>query len=262
MWSPKAYRMFGTASHSASWPEAHQVGLYFLFGEDEESAKPQVYIGESEGCFGRIMQHHQRKDFWNRAVTVISRTQRLDKAQSRWLEWFSVREAARIGRFRVENRVDPSEPYITEPARADLLDSFETIKILLATLGFPLFEEVHRPDSAAEMFYCKGRGASGQGEYVEDGFLVLAGSTSSKSETPSAQGSWVTRVRDRLLQSGILSDAGEQYVFAEDHLFDTPSAAAVAVLGRNANGWTEWRDQAGRTLDELKRQTADSVILP
>ena len=237
-------------------PEVLQVGLYFLFGEDAESAKPRVYIGESEECCGRIIQHHQRKDFWTRAVAVTSRTQRLDKAQARWLEWFAGREAARVGRYTVENRVEPSEPYITETARADLLDSFGTIKILLATLGFPLFEEIHRPASAdSEVFFCSGRGAAGKGEYVEDGFLVLAGSTSSKSETPSAKGGWVTRVRDRLRQAGILQDDGEHYVFTEDHLFETPSAAAVAVLGRNANGWTQWKDASGRTLDELKRQT-------
>jgi hypothetical protein len=37
-------------------------------------------------------------------------------------------------------------------------------------------------------------------------------------------------------------------------LFRSPSGASDVVLGRSSNGWIEWRDSAGRTLDELKRQ--------
>jgi hypothetical protein len=29
------------------------------------------------------------------------------------------------------------------------------------------------------------------------------------------------------------------------------------VLARNANGWREWKYPDGKTLDEVKRQTAD-----
>lgn len=238
---------------AASREEVRHVGVYFLFGEDEEAAKPRVYIGESEDCHKRLLQHHQGKDFWTRAIAVTSKTQRFDKAQARWLEWFAVLEAARIGRFTVENKVDPSEPYITEPVKADLLDTFGTVRILIATLGFPLFEEKAQPDAEREIFFCSGRGVEGRGEYVEDGFLVLRGSQAAKTETKSAQGGWVSRVRERLLSGSVLVNDGDAYVFSEDHLFGTPSAAAVAVLGRNANGWVAWKDGQGRTLDELKR---------
>lgn len=43
-------------------------------------------------------------------------------------------------------------------------------------------------------------------------------------------------------------------VFKKDYLFKSPNAAAVAVTGRSANGWVEWKTASGRTLDELKRQ--------
>ena len=29
--------------------------------------------------------------------------------------------------------------------------------------------------------------------------------------------------------------------------------AAIALLGRTANGWKEWKSDTGMTLDELKR---------
>ncbi|WP_370652554.1 DUF4357 domain-containing protein [Polynucleobacter sp.] len=39
------------------------------------------------------------------------------------------------------------------------------------------------------------------------------------------------------------------------HLFASPSMAAIAVLGRSANGWLEWKTEQGQTLDGAKRQS-------
>ncbi len=41
--------------------------------------------------------------------------------------------------------------------------------------------------------------------------------------------------------------------------FSSPSAAACFVLGTSANGWTEWKDKSGRTLDELFRRQAEKA---
>ncbi|WP_255306983.1 DUF4357 domain-containing protein [Paraliobacillus sp. PM-2] len=43
-------------------------------------------------------------------------------------------------------------------------------------------------------------------------------------------------------------------MFDSDYIFNSPSAADAAVLGRRANGWREWKDEEGRTLNELKRK--------
>jgi hypothetical protein len=42
----------------------------------------------------------------------------------------------------------------------------------------------------------------------------------------------------------------------KNHLFRSLSTAAVALLGRTANGWLEWKSAEGRTLNELKRNIA------
>ena len=39
-----------------------------------------------------------------------------------------------------------------------------------------------------------------------------------------------------------------------DMLFDTPSTAACYVLGRSANGWVEWKNKMGITLDAFYRK--------
>ena len=37
--------------------------------------------------------------------------------------------------------------------------------------------------------------------------------------------------------------------------------ATMAVMGRSANGWIEWRAANGKTLDEVKRQEVGSEVL-
>ncbi|WP_366939095.1 DUF4357 domain-containing protein [Limnohabitans sp. Rim8] len=37
-------------------------------------------------------------------------------------------------------------------------------------------------------------------------------------------------------------------------MFSSPITATMAVMGRSANGWIEWKTASGRTLDEVKRK--------
>ena len=39
----------------------------------------------------------------------------------------------------------------------------------------------------------------------------------------------------------------------ENKLFSVSGAASI-VLGRRANGWLEWKNSEGKTLDELERK--------
>lgn len=59
-------------------------------------------------------------------------------------------------------------------------------------------------------------------------------------------------MREKLIKDQILKDNGEVLIFDSDYIFNSPSAAAV--LGRRANGWIEWKNKKGKTLDELKRK--------
>ena len=42
-------------------PELQGVGIYFLFGENNELGQPRVYIGEAEKLITRIKQHNSSK---------------------------------------------------------------------------------------------------------------------------------------------------------------------------------------------------------
>lgn len=239
-------------------PEAQQVGVYFLMGELSDAGLPRAYIGQSGNVGSRLVQHNQTKDFWNRALVVISLTNSMTQTHALFLEWFAIAEATKAGRYFLENGNTGSQPYTPAPLQADCHEIHETAATLLATLGQPIFEpliNVLTPKGEAELFYCKGSGADGVGEYTTEGFVVRKGSRGRVINVASIQGTSNERFRDQLIREGIMAAQDGLYVFTRDHLFASPSMAALAVMGRSANGWMEWKDAKGRTLDDVKRQS-------
>ena len=136
------------------------------------------------------------------------------------------------------------------------MDNFDTIKILVSTLGYPLFDSIAKPKQKKDVLVCTGKDAEAKGEYTEDGFVVFAGSTANIGESKSIQ-KWISGLRHKLTEQGILKREENVYTFTSNYVFSSPSAASAVVLGRSANGWLEWKYQDGRTLDEVKRQNGD-----
>jgi hypothetical protein len=231
--------------------ELDQNAVYFLFGESENAAKPIVYIGQTEEIRKRLDYHNSNKDFWRTAVLITSRTQSFTQAHIRHLEWYCITKGKEVNRFEVENDQTPGKPKIPEPIEADLLEVFETLSVLVSTLGFPVFEPITKTD-AQEKFYCRGPDADAEGELVEDGFVVRKGSKARLDIVASAT-EIVTAKRQQLIEGGVLKQEKKQLIFTEDYLFSSPSAGSTVVLGRSSNGWLDWKDKDGRTLHEVKR---------
>ncbi len=247
-------------------PEALQVGVYFLIGELSESGLPRVYIGQSGNVGKRLVQHNQDtdrgKDFWNRALVVVSLTNSMTQTHALFLEWFAIGQATQAGRYSLENGNTGARPHTPAPLEADCHEIHETAATLLATLGQPIFEPLTNAPSAKgekELFYCKGSGADGVGEYTTEGFVVHKGSRGRADSVPSIQGTSNERFRQQLATDGTLALQGGALVFTRDKLFASPSMAAMAVMGRSANGWVEWKTAQGQTLDEVKRQSVVEV---
>lgn len=234
--------------------EVKNVGIYFLFGKSTDKAKPLAYIGEAEDCFERIKNHNRTKDFWNHAIVFFAQTKAFNKAHVKYLEHIAIKEAKKVNRFELENDATPKCPHLLEHVEADLLDNFETIKILISTLGYPIFDSIHREtENDKEVFTISGKGIVADGDLVDDGFVVFKDSFARKETTPSCH-EYIISLRKRLLNSGILIEQNDKYQFAEDYIFNSPSTAGMVILGRPTNGWTAWKNKEGKTLDELKRK--------
>lgn len=238
-------------------PESDQVALYFLFSEEEDGSGRKVYVGQTGDLRARLAKHHKEKEFWEKALVLISRTNSLTQTHALFLEWHSIQEAKKAGRYSTENGNEGSKPHTPAPLEADCFEIFETGHTLLATLGYPIFDPVAKPSVSArpdEFFYCKASGADGRGMYTEEGFVVLKGSVGRKENVASLKGTAGERLRNRLIESGVMRVEGDTVVFEKDHLFRSPSMAALSLMGRTTNGWVDWKNKDGKTLDALKRQ--------
>lgn len=241
-------------------PEAKQVGLYFLIGDDEDQDYPSVYIGQTGGTGQRLVDHHKKKEFWSRALVVVSMTNNLTQTHGLYLEWLSLQQASQAGRYKTENGNGGSKPHTPAPLEADCQDIFDTLRTLVATLGQPVFEPLAKAKDEVgkdELFYCRSPNYDATGQYTEEGLVVLRGSKARKDVAPS-MAKYKAR-RDTLIAEGALVLEGNHYVFQRDVLFKTPSGASDAVTGASTNGWTLWRTKDGKTLDELKRTQASGA---
>jgi hypothetical protein len=242
-------------------PESDQVALYFLIDSADGLDNPEVYIGQTGDLKTRLTSHNKIKEFWDRALIVISRTNSMTQTHILFLEWQCIQAVRQAGRYSDQNGNSGSRPHTPPPLEADCLEIFETASTLLATLGHPLFVPLVKKSHALEeedLFFCSGSEADGKGMYTQEGFVVLKGSSGRVKNVPSMKKWSLDKSRQKLLDLGIMLEEGGRLVFQKDHLFGSPSTAAIAVMGRPANGWSEWKNKKGQTLDEVKRQGVDS----
>jgi hypothetical protein len=259
-------------------PEAEQVGVYFLFGEDEQDGAAKAYIGQTGSLRARLSQHNSGKEFWNRVLIAVSLTNSLTNTHASYLEWISIQKAQQAGRYLLDNGNAGGRPHTPAPMQADCVEIHETVRVLLATLGYPVFEPLARPmapieaqvvsrigaatekatESQGEVYFARGSGADARGLYTKEGFVVLAGSTGRSEVMPSFELHGYSRLRQQLLQQGVLTVQGDRVRFERDYLFKAPSAAAACLMGRTANGPVEWKDREGRTLWEREMKPKDA----
>jgi len=242
------------------------TGVYLLFGKDEEG-KDLVYIGEAESILKRLTQHLNQKDFWNETIVFISKDDNLNKAHIKYLENRLHDIAQSAKRYKIQNSIIPTQSSISESDRAEMEEFIENIKMLVNTLGHKVFDEKreYKTKQKGDIFFIKAaRGADGQGEPSSDGFVVLKGSKAAASIVNSMTPNFIT-LRQRLIDQGVIIDKGEYFEFPEDYIFSSPSTAAVIVMGRNANGLTEWKQKDGKTsrsLNQVKKQRRHNSKIP
>ncbi len=230
-------------------PDFDRTGVYVLVGPSEESDLPLVYIGEGDPALPRLKQHYAKKDFWTSLVLFISKDDNLNKAHVQYLESRLCELAREAKRCELENANEPQPPSLSEPDQAEAEGFLDEMLLIYPLLGITVFEKPQAAPTVAKRYYLRAKGNVAEGYEDANGFVVLA-----RSEVVNEVQASVKRaaqvLRMTLQESGVIVRDGEQLRFAQDYTFDSPSIAAGVVLGRSANGRTEWKDAEGRTLKE------------
>lgn len=235
--------------------------LYLLVDEGRKA-----YIGQTTSFRVRVKDHLGKKRWWTRAYVFVSGSNQYDQASITYLEYLAIREGLATGSYDLsENGQKPTKPILQEGDSSDYDEIFEEIKFFLnyercfvfvkpevnTKPEEPLQQKVVVPEPAAKeypLFFLRHTNHScvAKGYPLNDGtnsFVVLKGSEISVKESNTKGGS----ARAEMLKHCTLYD-DEKYVLNEDFVFDSPSGASSACLGRSSNGYDVWKTEAGVTL--------------
>lgn len=235
-------------------PDAENTGVYFLLGKDENNVDT-LYVGEAEKMLTRLKQHLRDTLYWSDCIIVVSKDNLLNKAHVKFLENKFYRLAKTAGRSTVINNTMPTCSSISEYDEAMLLEFISNAKLLVNTLGYKIFDtiedsSVKQMDEQITFYIQAARGADAKGVIVADGFAVLEGSAIATSTVPSMSESLI-HLRGELMSKGIIDS---KFHFSKDHIFTSPSSAAAIVMGRNANGRTEWKTSDHKTIKDIEEE--------
>ncbi len=261
--------------------EATRTGVYLLAGPDPDLPGRQlVYVGEGDQVKTRLAAHDadEAKEFFTRAVLVVSKDENLTKAHGRYLEGRIIAAIRKAGRAKLVNGTEPPFRGLPEPEIADMERVLDEIEILLPVLGFdilrPVGQEAGAPTRADlsenlvapvsadpdALFTFTESGADAKAREASDEFVVLAGSLAKRQEVKSC-GEGLKRRRAQLIADGVLlpEEDAKLLRFSADTAFDSPSGAAGVVYGGNVSGNRYWKHAAtGQTYGEWrKRQIGD-----
>lgn len=249
-WTGKAYKIPRTlVSQCSDRKDLNNTGVYFLFGINDETDQPQVYIGEAENIFTRLKQHLAEKDFWTECIAFISKDNNLNKAHIKYLEHHLYQSAKANRQYEVLNSTVPTESSISEMEQAEMEEFLDNMRLILGVLGHTVLEPaVRKSPHANEPVYLLQKA---KGRPTPNGFAILKGSVIAPTTVPSLAHTTVYK-RNQLINSGIVDT---DWRFTQDWVATSPSLAAAIVCGYSINGRTAWKTAKGQTLKDAESES-------
>lgn len=224
-------------------------GVYFLVN-DEAGSLTKLYIGQTRNGIARLDDHNAKKDFWNKAILFLGDGDHFTLDIFSGLEKYAIQKALDANRYDVDNKAVPKYK-ISEYDLPIVEEIYEEIEFIMATLGYRM--NISTIQSNQKVFATSRRGIVGYGTYSGESFELLADSEIDFSRTVHLY-SYNVKRKELLAEGGIVQKDNGKYYLTKVVSFKTPSGASDFVLGGSTNGWHEWRDKDGKTLDELYRK--------
>lgn len=248
--------------------EFDNPGVYCLKGDPtDEAFDEKIYIGEAENIKARLKQHlsDPNKDF-KELIFFVSKDELLTKTQIRYLESRLVQLAIEAKTAQIDNGNSPGLPTLHEADISDMEYFLEQIKLILPVMGFKfliqstvkedLSDNKTSKDFIHEKYFIKTNSFSASMKETDQGYIVIKGSEAKKNLSNSCTETY-RNMRRKLVETQIMVEGlnSDKLIFVEDTVFNSPSAAANMILGRNSNGFTEWINENGQTFREVQEIT-------
>ena len=228
----------------------NRPGIYYLISENDDNKIAQIYTGQTRNGVVRLDDHNRSKDFWNKAIMFLADSKTFSLDMISGLEAYAIGKAHDSKRYKVENSVNPK--YEIDEYDLPLIEEvYEEIQFIMATQGYKM-DNSKVTLNEANTLHTTRNGVTAFGVYDGENFEVLEGSEIDMSR--KCHSATIEKQRQTALLNGdIVCDDGK-YKLNVSVSFTSPSSAAMFALGGSTNGWVEWKDKDGKTLDELYRK--------
>lgn len=228
----------------------NRPGIYYLISENDDNKIAQIYIGQTRNGVSRLEDHNRSKDFWNKAIMFLADSKTFSLDMISGLEAFAINKAYESKRYKVENSVNPK--YEIDEYDLPLIEEvYEEIQFIMGTQGYKMDDSKTSLDEAAVLHTTR-NGIEAFGIYDGEKFEVLEGSQVNIDKKVNLER--YNKQRDELLKNGSITNVDGKYILNAILTFNTPSGASDFILGGSTNGWTEWKNKDGKTLNELYRK--------
>ena len=229
----------------------NRPGIYYLISENDDNKIAQIYVGQTRNGVARLDDHNRSKDFWNKAIMFLADNKTFSLDMISGLEAYAISKAHESNRYKVENTVNPK--YEIDEYDLPLIEEvYEEIKFIMATQGYKMENAIETLNEANTLHTTR-NGITAFGVYDGERFEVLEGSQidmSRKGRSPI-----VDQQRESAIKNGDIVLKNGKYYLTISMSFTSPSSASCFVLGGSTNGWAEWKDKDGKSLDEIYRKS-------
>lgn len=228
----------------------NRPGIYYLISENDDNKIAQIYIGQTRNGVARLDDHNRSKDFWNKAIMFLADNKNFSLDMISGLEAFAINRAHESKRYKVKNSVNPK--YEIDEYDLPLIEEvYEEIQFIMATQGYKM-DNSKTTLNEANTLHTTRNGILAFGVYDGEHFEVLEGSEIDMNR--KCHSAKMEKQRQTALANGDIVSVEGKYKLTVSVSFTSPSSAGQFVLGGSINGWVEWKDKVGKTIDEVYRQ--------
>ena len=228
----------------------NRPGIYYLISENDDNKIAQIYVGQTRNGVVRLDDHNRSKDFWNKAIMFLADNKTFSLDMISGLEAYAISKAHDSKRYKVENSINPK--YEIDEYDLPLIEEvYEEIKFIMATQGYKM-DNSKVTLNEANTLHTTRNGILSFGVYDGEHFEVLEGSEIDINR--KCHSATMEKQRQTAISNGDIICIDGKYKLTVSVSFTSPSSAGQFVLGGSVNGWLEWKDKDGKTLDDIYRK--------
>jgi hypothetical protein len=227
-------------------------GIYFLVNTNERGGNRYLYIGQTKQGPERLIDHRVKKPEWNMAYMFLATKNYLSLQIVDELESLEIQRFTACGKFNLFN----SRPNLAEASSLAKLFS-EGMEETLSFFGYDVAPEESEKssfDTDTGIYRIKSLGAEAFLKLGSEGEFILLADSHVVKEMKEYANRGTKELQAKCIKDKTLIEDGAFYKLTKDISFSSPSSAGEFMTGRAVDGWVEFKDNQGNTLDSKIRK--------